>query len=258
MPLKSAVLATFVISTIGLGTSYSAEVAVATPINNLAESFDEAPETSGLPLVGLRLVSSSESSAKTLDLLNVAVALPAKSVREICVRVTTQDARYSALNPYRIIEAHAGSTSVRLDPITVNYKKHLGQYSSAEMAVKAYVSDGIDCNPMKALHLPEIGESVRPDENTRFLQVNVNSRGRDTSAILGRALEESSADRPVDAFHVEVRCNRSLKLAGLAFDTVCTLPIKDYESVSRRSWSLTIVMNDGFDDSEQAYSVYLP
>lgn len=256
-----AVLATVFVAMLHVSKAYSDELAIATPVDKMSESFDVAPETSGLPLVGLRLVSTvpvPAASIAKLDLSNVAVALPSVPVQQICVRVTTQDARYVALNLYKISAAPAGTTSARLEPVSVSYEEPLKRYTTAQFALQAYVSSGKTCSPVAAMHLPEIDKPTTLESDSLALEISVNSRGRDTKATFGGPFRVSAQDESVEAFQVEVNCDRARALAGLAFDTICRLPLNTYEAVAGKPWTLRIVMNDGFDDSTHVYSVYLP
>lgn len=260
MPSKSAVAAFLLGVALSVGESSSADLAVATPIDDFSESYDVAPRSSGLPLVGLRLVSGITSAVATrLNLADVVVALPSEPVQQICVRVTTQDARYMALNPYRISTEQADSNSAWLKPVSRQYHGHLRRYSPTEFAVKAYVSDNEGCSPVEAMHLPEIDTRTTLESSTLALVLQINSRGRDTSATLSLPSAELPSDSDSKPVEVKVECKDVRALAGLAFDRNCTLPLEAYgDTMSGKTWTLTIVMNDGFDDSIHNYSVYLP
>lgn len=243
-----------------VGQVQSAELATATPAGDFAETFDLVPASSGIPMVGLRLVSSdSEFGTSRIDLSEVVVSLPAEGVPGICVRVTTQDARYLALNPYKIDGATTDLSRARLKPVSEGYEEELENYTQTEVAIKTYVANDGPCNPVLAQHLPRIGMSNLDSAEVQALEIRVNSRGRDVRATLTpHPSADTAAEESVEALRLEVDCGATQNRAGLAFDRLCRIPFDDYAALAGMNWTLTLALNDGFADSLHGYTVYLP
>lgn len=240
----------------------SAEYATATPERALTESFDEAPQSSGTPMVGLRLVAGAGAGAGDMDasrinLSDIVVAIPSKVVTRICVRVTTQDARYLALNPYMISGIRLDAPRARLEPVSDRYLDELRRYAESEVAIKTYVVNDESCSPVSVQHLPRMQISNLATAGVQALEVRVNSRGRDARAILDVKQAETMVGKTTPSRYT-VACANTQNRAGLAFDRLCRFHFEDYASVAGTIWTLTLALNDGFADSLYDYAVYLP
>ena len=243
----------------GIGRAQSVDYATATPVGALSESFDEAPQSSGIPLVGLRIVSSAdELGTSRINLSDIVIALPSELAFRICVRVTTQDARYLALNPYAISGGQRNVSRARLAPVSYRYQRELGQYAQSEVAIKTYVVSNDSCNPVSVQHLPRIEASNLAEAGDQVLEVRVNSRGRDARAVLSSTQADHSELAMAQPDHYEVACGNTRNRAGLAFDRICRFHFDDYANVSGAIWTLTLALNDGFADSHHDYLIYLP
>src|ERR1041384_112876 len=121
------------------------------------ESFVTNPRVSGRLVVGLHLGRSADPYRS--DGLGVA-SLRDQAVKEICVRVTTQDARYWALNRYI---AMRGPGLGHLEAPT-RYAKELAAYNASQVAVRIIAA--VDCNedsdgPLVPAVLPGAGQRDR-------------------------------------------------------------------------------------------------
>lgn len=251
-------VATILVFMAVIGQVQSAEYATATPEKKLIESYDEAPQSSGIPLVGLRLVAGEgDVYTSRINLSDIVVAVPSEVITRLCVRVTTQDARYLALNPYMINDIQPDMARARLDPISEQYLDELRFYSESEVAIKTYVVDDESCSPVSAQHLPRIRISNLATTGAQALEVRVNSRGRDATAILGVTEPASLVDKATPSRYT-VACTNTQNRAGLAFDRLCRFQFDDYATLAGTFWTLTLALNDGFADSLHSYSVYLP
>lgn len=250
--------ATVLVVLTGISQVHPAGHATATPEGALTETFDEAPQSSGIPMVGLRLVTDDgDVYTSGINLSDIVVAVPSEFVNRICVRVTTQDARYLALNPYLINDIQTDAPRARLEPISNRYLDELRRYSESEVAIKTYIVNDESCNPISALHLPRIRISNLTPTKAQTLEVRVNSRGRDVEAMLGLRKSETVADQTITSQY-SVTCANTQNRAGLAFDRLCQFHFVDYSLVAGTIWTLTLALNDGFADSLHDYAVYLP
>ena len=118
------------------GRAQSGLVRLAEP-SVFRESFVTNPRVSGRLIVGLHLGRSADPYRS--DGLSVA-GLRDQSVQQICVRVTTQDARYWALNRYIAMRTPGLG---RLEAPT-RFAKELAAYNASQVAVRIIAAN--DCN----------------------------------------------------------------------------------------------------------------
>lgn len=104
---------------------------------NFRESFTGSPQVSGRLLVGLHL--GRAAGAYESDKLRVALSR-SPSAPQFCVRVTTLDARYWALNKY---VAERGPGLGRLESPS-RFSKELAQYHASQVAVRIIAAP--DCH----------------------------------------------------------------------------------------------------------------
>ena len=230
-------------------------VAEAPSPEEFSETFDKAPLTSGLPLVGLRLDTDSMlSNNDTLVSGDIYVALPSYGTEEFCVRASTQDARYSALNPYRVSSSVTTESIARLDAVTRQYTDVIEEYKKHNLAIKAYLPMGIGCSPVKAIHIPEVPDELPDRSQPIVLEAQVNSRGREVRASLNKSVNGEPAAEP----SISVACNTDRSLGSLAFDQICQLPVSNLDTNSNDRWFLVLILNDGFDDARYEFALHLP
>jgi len=108
------------------------------------------------------------------------------------------------------------------------------------------------------MHLPELRVPANLVTDQIMLEIKVNSRGRDTQAVLMSSKGSAASNTQQVNLYNSVRCESDRALAGLAYDKTCRLLLKAYASFSGNAYTLELTLNDGFDDVAHAFSVYLP
>ena len=215
------------------------------------ESFDDAANVSGSPLVGLRLVQEKRSTK--WDPNNVLLVHPFETGVVFCIDAVTQDGRYSALNPFRAPSISKNSNLMRVTPLTLKHRARLTAYTNEQFAIRAYVPREKQCSPSNALHLPQVLNELS-DQMT--LVIFANGRSRSATADLLR--EKNDGDQPHDKNQVSSSnfCRNIKTGASIAYDLICSLPLS--LSVQARPITLQLTFDDGFDLDSYQYRVLLP
>ena len=181
------------------------------------ERYTQRVPVSGHTLVGL-VRSSGPGLPSTLGLTNGTIAVLAPSGTSFCVRVTTQDGRYSAENTFAQSEPPAApgpATMATLAwPSTHQPRSDLDSIRLNELAV--LVTGGPCGEPGPVLPATLGTASTSASTAEPFLQVFANTRGAATWAVLRDKDQGGPALR-------RVRCLRSETGDRVAFDVVCPL-----------------------------------
>lgn len=197
------------------------------------ESFDAQVPVSGGAIVGICLGSVDGN----VDIKNI--MLPSFSGESVCVRVVTQDGRFSANNIYKKNGPMNSKEFVRLTPVSIKYANILSSYKMTSFAINAFISDDGVYVPEHTIHLPQI----QPDsELVKTLTVLVNSGGRFSQM----ALENDGTG---------FLCQNVAEGARIAYDTVCTGNILRHVPGVKK---VSITMDDGFESEEINFLLLLP
>lgn len=244
--------AVFLALTLLIGPAYAQDtvtaeepvaVAVLARDGEMRESYDKYPNSSSSNLVGL---SFGETTGFADD-LSIFVPLPGDE-RTLCVRMVTQDARYFALNPFRMSKVPEKARFVRLGPITEKHAEDLSRYRPKEFAIRTYTSKADRCSAKDAVFLPHIGNGS--DHLIAF--VNGNARRATAELFDVRIREDSSETLPKS----RVRCREVGDSARIAFDLECRLPL-NFEVDSPITY-MRLSFDDGFRKEHQLYKLLLP
>ena len=213
--------------------------------SGLQESFDLEPKTSAYSLVGLRIGAARDTIATNA----YQIALPVDSSKLICVRSVTQDARYSSINVFKVPGEPARQPKiVNFEPLTEQYGEELASYPNSELSIQAHSADTIDCATSRATYLPQLGV---PD-GTLTAMVNSNSRNVSAHLVDPDEFERGDFSSPI----ASTLCYPAGSSARIAFDTECVF--EDLTSATADLLVLHLVLDDGFGEERQNYSIFLP
>lgn len=204
------------------------------PTDGFTESFDPVSNVSGIPLVGLRLGSTTGQ----VNPEDIRVTIPMEGETGVCVRAHTRDGRYHSDNLYRLPD-DAKPGEVRLHPVTVKFGVGLSSYKADDFVLTARIPAKDNCDGRDGTYVPQTTGGLLGD-----VQLLINSRGRRTDVTL-----------TADGVKIAGTCESILEGANIAFDTVCLL---DAEAVRGRAASLDLSLDDGFGAQRYKYAVIIP
>ena len=168
------------------------------------EDMPDIPRVSGHRLAGVHIGDGSG----LFDPLRFRIALGAGvEGHPVCVRVSTRDGRYWALNPF-------GTKNVAAQNPAIDFRTHLSDrlsdYDLSEFAVKAVVADTCKENASGPIVPARLGSG----DDALVLFVNA-----------GNPLSVGAAFGNLPAVDEPVRCERPERSAMVSYNFVCRLPI---------------------------------
>tara|TARA_R110002012_G_scaffold77282_13_gene195919 strand:- start:169020 stop:169736 length:717 start_codon:yes stop_codon:yes gene_type:complete len=210
-------------------------------IASFKESFDSFSPTSTKSIVGLT-IGTDEGAFNPDAFFMVLPAVDKANGEVICVQTITQDARFSAENPYLRVSRSLPVTS-RLSPVTRDFTNQLSAYDQSEIAIRAALSDDNTCKDGGTVFIPRVG-----GDNTSTLEIRLNARGQDATA--------SFTNLSGQKISVDDLCSSPSDAALIAYDRVCKLKLAD--QMRDTIADLRIIMDDGFSEYVFEASVYIP
>lgn len=208
------------------------------------ESYDRSSPVAGSPLVGLVLGGTAAVAANSVTVIG-----PPLSNRNVCLRVTTKDGRFSAANIYQFT-ADAAPALLRMAPLTVQFVEQLRGYPADQVAVRAFVARNADCLPAGALNLPA---STPGGAGSNDLFVLANGKSQPAQVALFSGDAKANPDLQPETFAV---CQTAEKGANIAYDLICRLPLS---ASLTGSVQLRLRYSDGFGATDDYfYLVLLP
>ncbi|MCJ2164677.1 MULTISPECIES: hypothetical protein [unclassified Pseudodesulfovibrio] len=197
------------------------------------ENYDPEVPVSGGAIVGISLGRLDGD----VDVENV--RLPSFSGDSVCVRIVTQDGRYSANNVYRKTGSGDPKGTVLLTPVSLKYAEALSKYKMSAFALNAFIPKEGTSDPQQAIHLPQ----MLPDaDKIKTLTVLVNSGGRFSKMTMNEAGSTFLCQNVKDG-------------ARIAYDTVCKGDLATYTPGVK---SVLIILDDGFGEESIHFSLLLP
>lgn len=197
------------------------------------ESYDPDVPVSGGAIVGIQLGRTEGN----IDVKNV--RLPAFKNDTVCVRIVTQDGRFSANNTYRKTETSTENTPVKLSRVSVRYEEILSSYKMSAFALSAFFQNNGSYASKDIIYLPQI----LPDaDKTKVLTVLVNSGGRFAN------MDMADSD-------FNFQCENVREGARIAYDTICKGDISTYAPGVK---SISVTLDDGFGEEQVDFSLLLP
>ncbi len=199
-----------------VGQDRSDVLKIAGDLGQLNETFTGVPKTSGRMLVGLSIGPVEGNFApENLRLLSASRDTGAN----LCVRVTTRDARYWALNEYDTSAGHQANPRLAFE---TGYRKDLVDYDIESVAVRAVESD--DCTDTADGPLRPAIFDKPAVEPTLVALINAE-RGRLTAELLtpgkpARAECKTPAEGALTAFNKVCRFNLPKDLSNGRYDLV--------------------------------------
>jgi hypothetical protein len=211
MHARNLLFAVWGLLTLGPGGAAAGEVVtLAQPDAEFAETLGGRAKVSGRVLVGLRI----GPSPGRFDAGRVRVALPpASEALPLCVRITSSDGRYWALNPY--LARPPLPPTPRLD-IRTKYQDQLADYDGDDIIIR--VADSGQCHEdAEGLIRPFLyaHDGRAPDGATRLhAYVNTGS-ARATLELLGPAGQSLGT----------TKCTKPSNRAAVSFTRLCALDL---------------------------------
>lgn len=223
-------------------------------VGDPTESYDPArAKVSGPPLVGLRLGSRDGNvNPEKINPESLFVVRPPSLDSTICIRATTQDARYSTSNRYQILKKTPKAKYVRLQPLTKKYAETLRSYDNNKFAIRAYATFSPDCAHDEIVHLPVSAQAPFRLKDAELI-VFANGRSQLGQAMLYAA--GSGTGEPQGDLLASKDCTRAGAASLIAYDLLCRLAIPDGAS---GRMLLVLEFNDGFKSTAYRFAVYLP
>lgn len=169
-----------------------------------AEGMPDLPRVSGHRIAGVHIGTGSGA----FDLSRFRLALGAGiGGTPVCVKVTTRDGRYWALNPFATKDVAAESPAIE-------FRTHLGSrlsaYDISDFAVRAIAADRCDEDAPG----PVVPARLGPDDGTLVLFVNA-----------GNPLSVGAAFGKPPSLEDVARCDRPVRGAMVSYNFICSLPI---------------------------------
>jgi hypothetical protein len=194
----------------------SAKAVVLQPVTPLEENFSKNPTVSGFLLVGMR----RGNAAGNLDLHDLAVVVPEKLTKQLCLDLGTRDGSYSGKQVFEVASASPGTQPLELQS---KYAEVLKTYAMEDLSGRAEIRD--KCSDGKPGTFVPVSSVSAQGSNVLIVQVNTHS-----SAARVRLSDTAQTIR------LDAKCEPEKSGANTTFDRVCTI------SIPAQSWSKISVL----------------
>ncbi|WP_119461354.1 hypothetical protein [Rhodospirillaceae bacterium SYSU D60014] len=176
---------------------------------NFQEEFAGGADVSGELLAAL----AYETGDAPLDINEIRLDYPgAELAEEVCVRFTTSDGRYYALNAYDGQGRYGEPPTL---PIPTRHDKELRTYSNGDFLVLAFAG-GCDGGAPKTFIAARVNMADAPDHLLAYVNIN---RGRVGARLMHEGREVAK----------DPDCERP-ETSHVAYSRICSLPVKELPS----------------------------